>query len=126
MSQSESMESDGSAIEVSNLEKSLNHDLSIEYASKEVTHEVVIPKRRWFWRAYDQNKLRWDLWIMFLATVNWFQTPYVVAFVDVETENPYLDALDFVIDTNCMIDVVVNFRTSCIIESTNDEEFGLK
>lgn len=60
---------------------------------------------------------------MLLATVNCFQVPYNVAFTDLETKNIYLDLFNFMIDFLFMMDVLISFRTSVIIESTAVEVF---
>lgn len=63
---------------------------------------------------------------MFLATVNWFQVPYNVAFADTDDSNIYVDIFNLSIDFFFMLDVIVNFRTSYVKESTNEEIFDLK
>jgi len=85
-----------------------------------------IPKKRFFWRALNQGKIKWDLFIMLLATVNWFQVPYNVAFTDQESRSIFADLFNFSIDFIFMLDVVINFRTSIIIESTAVEIFDNK
>lgn len=82
---------------------------------------MVSKKRRWFWRANSQNKIRFDLFIIILAIINWFQIPYVLAFVDLDEQILWLDILNGLIDLWFMLDVLINFRTSYVDESTGNE-----
>lgn len=60
---------------------------------------------------------------MLLATINCFQVPYNVAFTDAENRNIYTDLMNFTIDFIFILDVIISFRTSVIIESTAAEIF---
>lgn len=58
---------------------------------------------------------------MLLATINCFQVPYNVAFSDKVRSNIFQDIFNGLIDIFFMIDVVINFRSSYINESTGEE-----
>ena len=79
-----------------------------------------------FWRAHSQTRIRWDLFIILLATVNCFQIPYNVAFSDIEETNIFLDVFNGLIDFFFMMDVLINFRTSYINEHTGTEILDTK
>lgn len=98
---------------------------SFEDEGVEFVRSQHSPQRRCFCRALDQKKIKWDLWIMLLATINCFQVPYNVAFTDLESTNIYADIFNLTIDLFFMLDVVINFRTSYIIESSSEEVFSL-
>ena len=83
-------------------------------------------KKKWFWRANSQNKIRFDLFIITLAVINWFQIPYVLAFVDLDEQILWLDIFNGLIDIWFMLDVVINFRTSYVDEPTGNEITNFK
>lgn len=58
---------------------------------------------------------------MLLATINCFQVPYNVAFVDVDQSNIILDTMNFLIDIFFMLDLFINFRSSYINDDTGEE-----
>lgn len=58
---------------------------------------------------------------MFLATVNCFQVPYTLAFTDGTKQNIFQDLFNGLIDIFFMVDVIINFRSSYINESTGEE-----
>ena len=99
------------------------------YSSEtQISHKEVInvAKRRCFLRSNSPNRIRFDLFIMFLATINCFMVPYQAAFSDPNSSNLTLDVMNGIIDVFFMLDILVNFRTSYIKESTNEEIFDLK
>jgi CRP-like cAMP-binding protein len=83
-------------------------------------------KRICFCRAHSQTKIKWDLFIMFLATVNCFQVPYNVAFTDSSNSNIYIDMVNLAIDIMFMIDVFINFRSSYVDDVTGEETADCK
>jgi hypothetical protein len=85
-----------------------------------------VKTRYFFFRAHSQNRLRFDLFIMFLATFNCFQVPYNMAFSDVEDENIYYDILNGLIDVFFIADIFVNFRTSIVDDITGDETLNTR
>ena len=89
-------------------------------------HAAPVAKKshKWFCRVHEQKRLRWDLWIMLLATINWFQVPYNVAFGS--ENNIPLYVMNGIIDVFFILDIVINFRTSYIMEGTNEEIFDFK
>lgn len=83
---------------------------------------VEVKTNKWFfYRAHSQCRIRWDLFIMLLATINCFQIPYNVAFSDIEDSNVFMDIFNGMIDFLFMLDVFVNFRTSYVHEATGEE-----
>jgi hypothetical protein len=89
-------------------------------------NDEIIVNRWFFWRANGQVRIRWDLFIILLATINCFQIPYNFAFTDVNETNVYLDVFNGIIDFFFMTDVFVNFRTSFFNEATGTEVLDLK
>lgn len=79
-----------------------------------------------FCRAHNQNKIRWDLFIMLLAVINWFQVPYNVAFASNDNNNIALDVFNTIIDFMFIMDIIISFRSSYIIEATGDEVMDCK
>ena len=63
---------------------------------------------------------------MLLATINWFQVPYNVAFTDVNDSNIFLDIINGFVDFFFMLDILINFRTSYLNELTGAEVVNLK
>ena len=63
---------------------------------------------------------------MLLATINWFQIPYVLAFVGINEDILLLNIMNAFIDVAFIIDVVINFRTSYVVETTGIEITNLK
>ena len=78
---------------------------------------------------------------MLLATINWFQIPYVLAFVGINEDiclifyNYILQKVIYILLLNIMnafidvafiVDVVINFRTSYVVETTGIEITNLK
>jgi len=82
--------------------------------------------RKFFFKTHSQGRLRWDLFIIFLATFNCFQVPYNLAFTNLEDSNVFLDVINVFLDVFFIIDVFVNFRTSFIIDATGEEVTDLK
>ena len=81
---------------------------------------------RWFWRAHSQKRLRWDLYIMLLATINCFQIPYIVAFTDGDDSSWYSIVFNTIIDIWFMTDIIINFRTSYITPTSGEEIMNFK
>ncbi|CAI2370632.1 unnamed protein product [Moneuplotes crassus] len=84
------------------------------------------PKKKCFCRQLDQGKIKWDLFIMLLAIINCFQVPYSVAFTDIDSSIIYLDIINLCIDFIFILDVIISFRTSVILESTAQEIYDNK
>ena len=61
---------------------------------------------------------------MFLATVNWFQVPYNVAFGSEESIPLY--TINAIIDVFFILDILINFRTSYVNENTSEEIFNVR
>lgn len=105
----------------------VSEDFQIEDEEDDEDEEVEIKVNRWwFWRAHSQTRIRWDLFIILLATINCFQVPYNVAFADVGDTNIGLDIFNGFIDFFFMMDVVINFRTSYLNDMTGTEVLDSK
>ena len=82
----------------------------------------VIPK--YLLRLNSPIRIRWDLWVMVLASWNCFAVPLEIAFKpDFTTTTVYL-LFNFFIDFNFLIDIILNFRTTLI--KAGDEIFDTK
>ena len=111
------------------INKDIDANDSLGYSESQITKSeisnadqfVEIKKRKCLFRTHGQNKIKWDLFIMLLATINCFQVPYNVAFADSDDSNIYLDIFNGFIDVFFILDVIVNFRTSFIKEATGEE-----
>ena len=64
----------------------------------------------------SENKTRWDLFVMILATYNSFQIPLEVAFNPDSLRSVTLKRLSAVIDFLFFVDIIVSFRTTYINE----------
>jgi hypothetical protein len=109
-----------------NNDNELNVSISISRTTTNISENQANDNKKirtkcFFFRAHSQNRLRFDLFIMFLATFNCFQVPYNMAFSDVEDENIYYDILNGFIDAFFIADIFVNFRTSIVDDITGDE-----
>ena len=69
----------------------------------------------------DPKRIRWDLFVMVLATWNCFSIPFNVAFEPEIMEQWYFVALNFLIDFLFVVDILINFRTTFINPKTGDE-----
>jgi hypothetical protein len=109
-----------------NNDNELNVSISISRTTTNISENQANDNKKirtkcFFFRAHSQNRLRFDLFIMFLATFNCFQVPYNMAFSDVEDENIYYKILNGFIDAFFIADIFVNFRTSIVDDITGDE-----
>ena len=77
-------------------------------------------------RARDQSKIKWELFILFLAVWNLFYVPYNFAFSSDLGNSTATDVLNFIVDIIFMVDVAINFRTTIINEKTGEEIFDGK
>ena len=72
-------------------------------------------------RANDKFKLRWDLMIMILSIWNCFTIPVDIAFKPPAFQSLANQIFNHFIDTIFTIDILLNFRTTIILESTGVE-----
>lgn len=97
-----------------------------------LSDEEIIPEdekwksRKCFWQMNEQVRIKWDLFVMILATWNCFSIPFNVAFEPDFMTTIWMDLFNAVIDILFMIDVIINFRTSYINSKTGEEIFDLK
>jgi len=61
---------------------------------------------------------------MLLATINCFQVPYYLVFVDNERTDIMTELVNGVIDFFFILDVVINFRTSFTNYETGEEVYN--
>ncbi|CAI2376015.1 unnamed protein product [Moneuplotes crassus] len=83
-------------------------------------------KFRCLFRAHDKNKLRWDLYIMLLATLNCFQVPYTLAFSEEGEEPLFLSVINWLLDVSFIIDLIIGFRSTYVNEKTGKEIVDLR
>ncbi|CAI2368538.1 unnamed protein product [Moneuplotes crassus] len=85
--------------------------------------EHLIPTKRkcslFMLQNRSKKRIRWDLFIMLLATWNCFSVPYNVAFDSTVFPGILSDILNWFIDIFFMLDILMNFRTTI-----NDDETG--
>lgn len=87
---------------------------------------VKQPRRWWFWRANNPLRIKFDLLVMILATFNWFQVPYQVAFTNPDDRNLFDEIFNAIIDITFITDVIINFRTSYFNDETGEEMLDCK
>ena len=78
-------------------------------------------KRKWLWRYNGQARMKWDILIMILSVINWFQVPYQVSFDNTVDDFILIEIINYMIDLSFFIDVFVNFRTSYFNSTKNVE-----
>ena len=83
--------------------------------------EVKTKNRRCLWRANSKIRIRYEFFIIILATINGFQVPYNFAFGDSFESNPFSDVFNALFDFLFIMDVIINFRTSYINVQTGEE-----
>jgi len=96
-------------------ESSLDEDLDIKINSK-----------KWFWRVHDTMKIRWDLFIIFLAIWNSIQIPYSIAFSPDQEQSVLNTVTNLIVDSFFITDVLINFRSSYMEQETGQEIFSNK
>ena len=75
----------------------------------------------WLMRIASPFRIRWDLFVMALATWNCFSIPFIVAFTPELSSNPVILYLNYLIDVIFFLDIVLNFRTTYFSGKTGDE-----
>lgn len=73
--------------------------------------------------------MRWDLFVMLLASYNCFSIPFAIAFNPEELESTTAMVFDSIIDLCFFLDIILNFRTAFLspktgIEITNPKEIA--
>ena len=99
---------------------------SNESSKSEEEKNIIVKtsnKRIWMWRARNQSKIKWELFILLLAVYNLFYVPYNFAFESDLGNATVTDIVNYIVDAIFMIDVVINFRTTIINEKTGEEIF---
>ena len=122
---SEILETDRQMIEDSYEESYESSNESDEEAIPE-SEEEKLAKRKWFYRQNELKKVKWDLFIMLLATWNCFTIPINSAFEPKGMQTFWFEAINSFIDIIFMIDVIINFRVTYMNQKTGEEEFDLK
>lgn len=72
-------------------------------------------------RPNGNFRVRWDLFVMVLATWNCFSIPITVAFEPAFAETLVMFILNSCIDIFFLLDIFINFRTSFIHPNTGEE-----
>jgi CRP-like cAMP-binding protein len=93
---------------------------------EEVPDDEKWKDRKCFWQMNEQTRIRWDLFVMVLATWNCFTIPFNAAFRPVIMENIYFEIFNACIDILFMVDVAICFRTSFMNPKTGEEVFDIK
>jgi hypothetical protein len=72
-------------------------------------------------RVNEPRRLRWDLFVMTLATWNCLWIPLDIAFEPDASDSVFLIVVSNLIDFWFLIDIFLTFRTTYIKTSTGDE-----
>lgn len=72
-------------------------------------------------QSRSKLRIRWDLFIMILATWNLFYVPYNAAFKDPIFTPIVADIMNWIIDMLFMLDILINFRTSILNKKTGED-----
>lgn len=72
-------------------------------------------------RINDNKRIRWDLFIIILATYNCVTLPYEAAFLPDYIDEIWNFLLNLTLDLFFLIDIFINFRTTIINERTGEE-----
>ena len=103
----------------------VNSDSESEISEVKVDDNLVIVKkaqhRRCMLKARGQRRIRWDLFVMFLAIINLFYVPFNVAFESDIGDSKLTDLMNWFIDLFFIIDIFVNFRTTIVNSVTGEE-----
>lgn len=98
-----------------------------ELSTEPETSSVVISKgARLLCRFQENNRVKWDLFIMLLAIFNCIQVPYTIAFLEEGDGGIILFLLNQIIDLIFIADLILSFRTTYISEETGIEVFDPK
>lgn len=100
-----------------------------ENSDSDEANQVIVGKRkrkRFFCTARNQNRIRWDLFIMLLATWNLFYIPYSVSFEAYLINEMGTNITNWLIDIFFILDIVIHFRTSVIDPKTGEDIFDAK
>ncbi|CAI2361123.1 unnamed protein product [Moneuplotes crassus] len=90
---------------------------------------IIVGKRarkRFFCTAREQNRIRWDLFIVLLATWNLFYIPYSVSFEAYIISQFFTNIMNWLIDLFFLIDIFINFRTTVVDPVTGDDIYNTK
>jgi hypothetical protein len=68
----------------------------------------------------DKSKMRWDMLIMILTFWNCYKIPLSVSF-DEAFDTIFTEIINVTVDVFFLLDIIVNFRTVVIMESTGEE-----
>ena len=79
------------------------------------------PLNKFIIRLAHPFRIKWDLFVMILATWNVFSIPFIVAFIPKFDESISLQVFNLLIDFLFFIDIVLNFRTTFFNTRTGDE-----
>lgn len=94
-------------------------DSNAKIKVSEILRKEKIP--RCMCRHNQKAKLRWDLFIIFLALYNCVMIPFEFAFAPGFLESYYYKSTDYFIDCLFFFDVCINFRTTFVNQKTGNE-----
>ncbi|CAI2363764.1 unnamed protein product [Moneuplotes crassus] len=98
-------------------------------SESEGTNPIIVGKRkrkRFFCAARNQNRIRWDLFIMLLATWNLFYIPYSVSFEAYLINELVTNITNWLIDFCFILDIFIHFRTSVLDPKTGEDIYDCK
>ena len=73
------------------------------------------------WSQYDPWRIKWDIFVILLATISWFLVPYNISFQNEFDNTIYSDIFDAFMNFWFIFDIFINFRTTYVDDSTQDE-----
>ena len=70
----------------------------------------------------NPHKIKWDLFIIFLAIYNCIFLPIQLALLpDIETDFPWVEHINLFIDAIFLLDIIAQFRTTEFQPNTGEE-----
>ena len=100
----------------------------IQIVKMKIVHSKILmkrnqinPRRICLWSQYDSWRIKWDIYIMLLATISWFLVPYNIAFQNEFDNTIYSDLFEAVGNFCFIFDIFISFRTTYVDDSTQDE-----
>jgi hypothetical protein len=86
-----------------------------------ITDGLFKKRPTWTLRALGKFKLRWDFLIMLISIWNCLSIPLDIAFEPPMFKSIINETFNHIIDAVFLIDIVINFRTTYIVEATGQE-----
>ncbi|CAI2361263.1 unnamed protein product [Moneuplotes crassus] len=83
--------------------------------------DLDLSSKRFLCRVHDKKRIRWDLFIMLCAIWNSIQIPYSIAFSPDSDAGAFNIAVNLIMDSFFIVDIIFNFRTTYL-----DQESGIE